>query len=99
MTKGGRRRGRERLTPEQEAERFSTDGLRFEDALGSVSASRSDDAHEHGGAEMPTAEAELTDEQMFDVWERTIAGVKDGTLQTFDDKDAFITDALRRLRR
>ena len=43
------------------------------------------------------AESELTDEEVISTWEATVSGISDGTIPIFDDKEAFITDALRRL--
>jgi len=76
------------LTPEPRAERLSTGGLDHEESLRRVPA-----MGEHSGV----AERELTDEEVIDIWERTIAGVRDGTIPIFNEKDAFVSDAMRRL--
>jgi hypothetical protein len=39
----------------------------------------------------------LTDEELHDVWESTVSGVREGTIVTFDDKNALIEDVKRRL--
>ncbi len=38
----------------------------------------------------------LTDDELLDVWERTVAGVREGTIPIFDDKEAFLADAKKR---
>lgn len=60
----------------------------------------SDDEREHEeetvGEDSGVAERGLTDEEVVAIWESTTAGVRDGTIPIFDDKDEFITDAVRR---
>jgi hypothetical protein len=42
---------------------------------------------------------ELTDEELVEVWQSTISGVKDGRIRMFDDKDTLIRSVLGRLGR
>lgn len=49
------------------------------------------------GEPSASVDRELTDEELMDVWESTVAGVKEGTIVTFDDKTALIEDLKRRL--
>ena len=93
----GRRGG---LTPEQQAEKFSTGGLDFEESVRRVLAGGPDDEHNLGakgmGEHSGVAERELTDEEVISVWEKTIAGVSDGSLPTFSDAAALREDIRRR---
>ncbi len=78
------------MTPEKHQDGFSTDGVRFEDSLRGVPA---------GGPAAAYVDRELTDEEVLEIWETTIAGVKNGSIPTFADKHALLEDVLRRLGR
>ena len=82
-------RRRRRLTPDGGEERFPS--VPDESALRLAVDGPSGDA--------PVDVNQLTEAQLIEVWEDTVAGVKDGTIPTFADKQAFIDDVLRRLNR
>ena len=97
MGKGdGRSRGG--LTREQQAERSSTGGLAFDESLRRIVVGGPDDPDEGEtmAEDSGAAESELTDEEVTTIWETTTAGVRDGVIPIFDDKESFIADARRR---
>ena len=101
MGKGGEeRRRREALTPEQQAERFSTQGLDFEESLRRVLAGGADDEHNQGEKGMDeqsgVVERELSDSELLEIWATTTAGVKNGSIPTFGDADSLREDIRRR---
>jgi hypothetical protein len=49
------------------------------------------------GEPSASVERELTDQELIDVWEATVSGVREGTIVTFNDKSALIEDVKRRL--
>jgi len=51
------------------------------------------------GAGLARGDQELTDEELIEICEATIAGVSDGSIPTFGDRKSFVQDALRRLGR
>jgi hypothetical protein len=51
------------------------------------------------GNALPYDDRELTDGELIDVWQSTIAGVSDGSIPMFEDRDALIQAVMRRLGR
>ena len=96
MGKGGEKRRRGALTPEQQREKVSTGGVDFEEPRRRVLAGGPDDEQEQGGAKMiehsGVLERDLTDEELIVIWETTIAGVRDGTIRTFGDAASLRED-------
>lgn len=84
------------LTPDQRAERFSTEGLDFEASLRRVSAGGREEEGQEMGEHSGVAERELTDEQVIEAWESMTAGIRDGSIQTFNDPAALREDIRRR---
>lgn len=101
MGEGGEKLPRGELSPEQQAERFSTGGLDFEESLRRVLVGGRGDESDEGAPEMgeqaALADRELTDEQLLSIWERTTAGVRDGSIPTFSDARSLREDIRRRL--
>jgi hypothetical protein len=89
------------LTHEQQQARLSTGGVGFDESIrrGPAGGPTDDDPGEAMVSPSAFVDRELTDEEVIEIWETTIAGVSDGTIPTFTDKAALLEDVMRRLGR
>ena len=87
------------MTPEQPQPRCSTGGVGFEASEAVLADDAAHDQREPLGNTSAYVDWELTDEELLAIWESTVAGVSDGSIPTFDDKEALLEDVLRRLGR
>ena len=98
MAKGGREQ-RVGSSPDEQQERVSTGGVDFEDSTRRVRSAGSESPEDEINKASAHVDRELTDEELLEVWESTISGVKDGSIRMFDDKDTLIRSVLGRLGR